>query len=241
MLINLKNMEMKKYIYLIILISGLIFTGCEKKVSTEDPSRITYYVVFELEGEGLVTVPLGGTYTEPGYTAMEGETDVTADVVVTTDLDESSLGVYTVMYAAENVDGFVAGTERTVIVYDPSAPADDFSGSYLTDIVRTESDGSNPRPYAGACNISKIAQGIFYVDCLLGGTYSIGYGYGPAYAMTGYIALNGDNTLSLLSSYVAGWGDGLEGFQNGEYDPGTGLLYWESIYASGDIYAVTLN
>ena len=49
------------------------------------------------------------------------------------------------------------------------------------------------------------------------------------------------SALSLLSSYVAGWGDGLEGFQNGEYDPGTGLLYWESIYASGDIYAVTLN
>lgn len=244
MLINQKNIEMKKYIYLFILISGLIFTSCEKKVSTEDTSRITYYVVFELEGPSLMTIPLGGTYTEPGYTATEGETDVTTDVVITSDLDESSLGYYTIEYSATNVDGFDASTVRNVVVYDPAAPADDFSGSYLTDIIRTEdpsADDPNPRAYSGACNITKIAQGIFYVDCLLGGTYYIGYGYGPAYAMTGYLALNGDYTLSLLSSYVAGWGDGLEGFQNGEYDPGTGLLYWESIYAGSDVFAVTLN
>jgi hypothetical protein len=233
---------MKKHIYLlIILVSGLLISSCEKKVTTEDTSRITYYVTFELEGASLITIPIGGTYTEPGYSAMEGETNVTADVVVTSDLDESSLGYYTIVYSATNVDGFDASTERNVVVYDPAAPADDLSGSYSTDILRTEGDGTNPRAHAGASNITKVANGIFYVDCLLGGIYSIDYGYGPAYAMTGYLSLNSDNTLTHLSSYVQGWGDGLEGFQNGEYDPGTQLLYWESIYAYGDIYAITLN
>jgi hypothetical protein len=236
-------MMMKKNIYLlIILVSGLVFLGsCEKKTSSEDTSRITYYVTFELDGPSLVIIPAGGTYVEPGYTAMEGETDVTADVDVSSDLDESTPGYYTIVYSAINKDGFSAAVQRNVVVYDPASPDDDFSGSYITDIIRTESDGSDPRPYSGAANITKVAQGVFYVDCLLGGTYSIGYGYGPAYAMTGYIKLEADYSITLLSSYVAGWGDGLEGFQNGEYDSGTGFLYWESIYASGDIYAVTLN
>jgi hypothetical protein len=59
--------------------------------------------------------------------------------------------------------------------------------------------------------------------------------------MTGYVALNANNTITLLSSFVQGWGDSLEGFQNGEYNETTGLPYWESIYAAGDIYAVTLK
>ncbi len=117
----------------------------------------------------------------------------------------------------------------------------DISGTYSTSITRTESDGTNPRDYAGVTNITKVAQGIFYVDCLLGGTYSVHYGYGPNYGMTGYIALNTDNTLSLLSSYIPGWGDGLEDFRNGVYNEGAGLPYWESGYAGGDFYAVTMS
>lgn len=232
---------MKKSIYLLLIVfSGLLFS-CEKQTSTEDTSKITHFVTFELDGPSVVTVPIGESYVEPGYTAYEGENDVTPNVVVTDDIDETSLGVYTVTYSADNVDGFGAEVERTVVFYDPNAPTTDISGSFSTTIVRTESDGINPRNYAGAVNISNIAPGIFYVDCLLGGTYSIDAGYGPAYAMTGYVALNNDNTLSLLSSYLSGWEDGLEGFQNGVYDEGTGLCYWESIYADGDIYAVTCN
>lgn len=59
--------------------------------------------------------------------------------------------------------------------------------------------------------------------------------------MKGYIALQSDNSLLLISSHLDGFGDELEGFQNGVYEPGTGIPYWESIYANGDIYAVTLN
>ena len=232
---------MKKLLNILIIFALLLFvsTSCEKITSTEDESKITYYVTFELEGDALMKIPLGQDYVEPGYTAMEGETDVTGNVQVSGTVDSDSPGLYPIDYSAENTDGYSSSISRTVIVYDPLAPDTDISGYYTTSITRTEDDGTNPRVYSGEMNITKIAQGIFYVDCLLGGTYSVHYGYGSAYAMTGYIALNADNSISLLSSYVRGWGDGLEGFQNGVYNDATGLPYWESIYAGGDIYAVT--
>lgn len=224
---------------LLSLFLVLSIFSCEKE--SEGLTRITYYAEIDLEGSSTVAVPLSGTYTEPGYTGSENGVDKTSEVEVSDDINTASLGVYTVTYQLINSDGFYSTTTRTVVVYDPSSPADDFSGTYSTSIVRTESDGSDPRNYAGEVNITKLANGLFYVDCLLGGTYSIYAGYGSSYAMTGYITLNSDYTISVVYSYVAGWGDGLEGFQNGTYDVSTGLPYWESVYASGDIYAVTMS
>lgn len=229
---------MKKLLASLFILS-ILFVGCEKDTSTEDISTITSYVTFDLEGELLMKIPLGQGYTEPGFVAMEGESDVTGNVEVAGTVDGDSPGLYTLNYSATNADGYPSTTSRTVIVFDPTAPATDISGTYTTAIVRTEDDGTNPRDYAGEVNISKVAQGIFYTDGLLGGTYSIHYGYGSGYAMTGYIALNADNSITLLSSFVQGWGDGLEGFQNGMWNDATGVPYWESVYANGDVYAVT--
>lgn len=223
---------------LLLLVLSLSLTNCEKE--SEGRYRITYYAEITLEG-GTVSIPVGGTYTEPGFKGEENGVDKTSEIVVANDIDASAIGVYAVDYALENADGYFSFASRTVVVYDPAAPEGDFSGTYTTSIVRTESDGTNPRNYEGASTITKLGPGFFEVSCLLGGTYSIGYGYGSAYAMHGYYILNADNTLSLISSFVSGWGDGLEGFQNGVYDPGTGLPYWESIYAGGDIYAVTCS
>ncbi len=230
-----------KKIFASLFVLSILFSGCKKDITTEDTSIITYYVTFKLEGQTLMKIPKGESYVEPGFNATEGESDVTGSVVVDGTVDANSPGLYTINYSAENSDGYSSDVTRTVIVYDPTAPETDFSGTYSTKIVRTEADGSNPRDYSGEINITKIAQGIFYVDCLLGSTYSIFYGYGSGYAMTGYIALNADNSLSLLSSYVAGWGDGLTGFKNGKYDPTTELPYWESIYAGNDTFAVTTS
>lgn len=235
---------MKELFKIFVIVSLVIgFSACEKNTSTEDISTITYYVTFELEGEELMSIELGDPYVEPGYTALEGEEDVTSEVVVSGEVNSESPGLYTLTYSAVNSDGYSSSTDRTVIVYNPAAPDDDFSGTYSSAIERTESDGSNPRNHNATINITKVAQGIFYVDCLLGAIYSISspYGYGPNYAMTGYIALEADYSLTLLSSYIRGWGDGLEGFQNGVYNTITGIPYWESIYAGGDVYAITLS
>jgi len=225
---------------LLLFVLALSLTNCETVKESEGRFRITYYAEITLTG-GTVLIPVGGTYTEPGFTGEENGVDKTSDIIVTDDIDASAIGAYAVDYSLENADGYLSFASRTVLVYDPAAPEDDFSGTYTTSIVRTESDGTNPRDYAGETTITKLGPGFFEVSCLLGGTYSIGYGYGSAYAMHGYYILNADYTLTLISSFVAGWGDGLEGFQNGVYDPGTGLPYWESIYAGSDTYAVTCS
>lgn len=226
-----------KNIYKIFSLFLLIGTlmSCEK--DSEDISRITYYVDIALEGESSVAIALGEQYAEPGFTAMEGENDVSESVEITSNVDNNQIGVYQVSYSATNQDGFSSSTARTVVVYDPAAPDVDLSGTYNTSVVRTESDGSNPRPRSSSIEITKVGNGVFYVNCLLGYYYAAGYG--PAYAMTGYISLNADNTFSLITSHVQGWGDGLEAFNKGTYNATTGELYWESIYAGADIFAAT--
>ena len=222
-----------------ILFSLLVLFGtmisCDKE--SEDLSKITYYAEIMLDGETTVTVPLGGSYVEPGYSALENDEDKTADVIVEDNIDNSTAGVYEVTYAIANSDGFNTYATRTVVVavVDPDAPA---SGVYNTNVVRTESNGSNPRPRSSSIVVVNEGNDVYYVGGLLGYYYAAGYG--PAYAMNGRIKFHKDtNTFTLIESHVEGWGDGLEAFQNAKYDPETGELYWESIYAGADIFAAT--
>ncbi|WP_010422445.1 BT_2262 family domain-containing protein [Anaerophaga thermohalophila] len=226
--------------YLLFLVGIImLLSSCEKSTSTEDISTITHFVTFELQEGDVVAIEKGEEYVEPGFIAMEGDNDVTSNVTVTGEVGEN-LGVYELTYSAVNKDGYPSSVTRQVIVYDPASPQDDLTGDYAAEVVRTEGDGTNPRPFPNSSvSISRVAQGIFYVEGLMGNYYSIGSDYGSNYRMDGYIALNSDYSISVLYSHVIGWGDGLEDFRNGSYDPETGTLYWESIYAGGDIFAVT--
>lgn len=229
---------MKKILFILsIFFLFVTVISCEKE--SEGLSIITYYVEIDLDGGSTVAIPLGSEYEEPGFTAMEGENEVTDQVEVSSNVNASEIGVYQVNYEAVNADGFSSSTSRTVVVYDPTAPEVDLSGTYNTSIVRTEADGSSPRSYSAQMTVTKQGTGVFYVSCLLGGTYSIGFGYGPAYAMTGYINLNSDYSISMITSFVQGWGDSLENFKDATYNPETGNLEWVSVYAGADNFAVT--
>lgn len=228
---------MKKIINIVGFACLFLFISCEKE--TEGISFETNYATFELTGGSPYNLPLGTAYTEPGVKAVAGGDEL--PVVATNDIDPSTLGIYVVNYSATNVDGYEATTTRTVAVYDPTAPATDFSADYISDMYRTNADGSGRREFLGlAVSVSKVGPGIFYVTDLLGGYYAQGIAYGDAYAMTGYLALNADNSLKLLSSHINGWGDGLGGFKDGKYDPATGILTWTSTYANRPFY-VTLK
>ena len=92
--------------------------------------------------------------------------------------------------------------------------------------------------------ISKVAGNIYSVSDLFGGWYTCIQGrggyyvdlYGASYAtyfdMTGNLILNADMTVTLLSSYIACWGDGLDYLVNGTYDPETKTLTYDTRYAS---------
>ena len=88
---------------------------------------------------------------------------------------------------------------------------------------------------------TEYVPGIFYCNDLFGGWYEQIRGYGNSYAMTGYVCLNPDNTITLLSSYVKGWGDGLDYIDNGVYDPETGQISYNLSYAGSILIDVVLN
>jgi hypothetical protein len=225
----------------LILISFLAFIqSCEKELSSEGVSKLTYYVTIELTHGSIVTNPKGSAFVDPGYKAMEGPTDVTGKVVVDGSVDVSKVGLYELTYKVSNTDGFVSSVSRTVIVYDPAAPSTDITGNYLSDVSRI----SPARAFTGLnVRIVKKAPGIFYVSDLLGGYYDQGsnYLYGEAFALTGFVQLNADNSLTYISSYNAGWGDSANSFSDGLYNPVTKGISWKVNYIVYDfLVALTL-
>lgn len=233
---------------------GLVaLSSCEKKVSTEDPSTITYYVSFEMNGDETMLVPLNSTFTDPGVVATENGVDVNDKVVVIitdpagnpiSNIATTAPGLYYVNYSAVNADGFSASVDRTVIVYDPSVTVS-IAGTYATDMAntkygtagRTFADYAPSYGFSGTpvVTFSEIAPGFFQCNDLLGGWYGQIRAYGAKYYMSGIVALNADNTLSLISSYIPGWGDGLDYLNNSSFDPATGTMKYDVCYA-GQIY-----
>lgn len=60
-------------------------------------------------------------------------------------------------------------------------------------------------------------DGTYYVDDLFGGWYHQRTGYGADYCMNGNVRIDENGIVTLIDSYVSGWGDSLEGL-TGTYD-----------------------
>jgi hypothetical protein len=226
---------------LIFILLAVFISSCERELTSEGVSQLTKYVTFSLTEGDLVISPRGTAFVDPGFIALEGTTDVSAAVTVTGSVDSNVIGLYEITYTATNSDGYSSSATRTVIIYDPAAPATDISGDYLAATSRV----SPARSFSGlSVTITKLAPGFFLVSDLLGGFYDQGanYRYGPAYALVGYLQLNADNTLTYVSSYNAAWGDSANSFTNGVYNPGTNGISWTVQYTpSNYTWNVTLT
>lgn len=233
---------MKKIIYSLFVCLLLVLVSCQDKTSY-DVSKITYYVTYKMSGDQTTLVPVGTSYVEPGIKAMEGTKDVTATMKTTGTVDVNKIGLYPITYSAVNADGFASSATRLVIVCDPTVTTDISgkyalaSGSYRQVIktgVKVSFSGYN-------ISLTKVAPGIFYVSDFLGGYYDQRAAYGTSYAMTGYVKLNPDNTLTLLSSKIAGWGDSLDSLVNAAYNPGTNAIHWDATYANSYTWFLDFN
>jgi len=145
---------MKKGLKLIMIALTLFAAfSCEDKV-TEGISSITYYPVITLKGDQWNQVKVGGTFTDPGATAKEGETDI--EVKATGTVDTKTPGVYVIEYTAVNKDGYSSVEYRYVGVISATATAD-ISGSYKRN--------------AGAFGVSKVTKvsGNLYTADNVGG------------------------------------------------------------------------
>ncbi len=205
---------MKKYLIFILAILSLVTIACDDN-ETENVSRITYYANLKLKGGDVIVLKKGQAYTEPGYTATEGENDITKDVVVTGKIDSNTIGAQTISYAVKNKDGFEKKVERLVLITPTKTSSVDISGIYTG-----EREGAG-KSSADACKITKLGEGTFLADDFFAGYYNLIRGYGASYRLKVYFVLNEDNTYTALNT-SSPWG--AWEILNSAYNPADGTL-----------------
>ena len=146
-------------IKLFIVCTGVVFVmGCAKDPSfnyaegTVGSSKIVYFPSVAIQGDRLIIMDQGGTYTDPGVEAKLNGQDV--PVTTTGTVDPATPGVYDIEYSAQSPDGYSASDWRTVVVIstDAAIDANDFTGDYKRDLTGTISAWT------------KTGRGVYTVD-----------------------------------------------------------------------------
>ena len=208
---------------------SFVLTSCGDKES-EGLSRFTYYPVLELQGGDYMVVDKGSTFQDPGFTATLNGEDVSSQVAVSSNVNTSKSGVYSVVYSIKNSDGITANAKRTVVVLDPNSAVEGF---YLTQADSYRLRQGAQVAYGSEFEILIIdnGDGSYDVDDMLGGWYCQRAGYGTNYAMEATITIADDGTVDCVDNYVPGWGDGLDDFE-GTFDAATSTFQINAVYAA---------
>lgn len=212
---------------------ALVMASCGDKKS-EGLSRITYYPSIQLEGDSYLVWEKGVAYEEPGYVSELNGEDVTSQVTVSGAVDVNKSGIYTLTYTTvKNSDGFDASASRTVVVLDSSSAIEGFYMNQATSNRNGTAYGKNFQVL-----VIDNGDGTISVDDLLGGWYCQRAGYGTKYAMSGVLGVAEDGTLTLIDSYIPGWGDGLDSFE-GKFDAATSTINFVCVYAGSLTFTET--
>lgn len=209
---------------------ALTMVSCSK--DSEGLSRITYYPSIELVGDSYLVWDKGVAYKEPGYTSILNGEDVTDKVTVSGEVDVNTSGIYQLTYTTtKNEDGFNASATRTVVVLDPNSAIEGFYMNQAT-------SNRNGTAYGKAYEVLVIdnGDGTVSIDDLLGGWYCQRAGYGTNYAMQGIVAIDGAGTMTLVDSYVPGWGDSADSLEGTYKD---GVFNFVLVYAGSLTFTET--
>ncbi len=242
---------MKKiYLFGLLALGMLALSSCNDGKDELTDSRLTYYADLQMQGDEFMLVPVGSKFVDPGCTGTLAGEDITSKIVIegADEVDTNTLGFYYITYSAEGSDGYPASVERTVCVYDPTVTLD-ISGEYIVDMeasiyqgARTYADRAAYYGNTTQCTgitFDMIVPGIYYVNDIFGGWYDQIRAYGSRYAMTAYVSVDNDGNIDLLSSYIAGWGDGVDYLEDGKFEDG--VISYSLCYA-GQIYMdIVLN
>ncbi len=226
---------MKKTFYNILLSAAAVLSLVSCGEKEESRTWITAYPSLTMNGDNVLFVEKGDDFVDPGCVAILDGEDVSDKVVVISNVDASKPGKYSISYSLTNVDGFAASASRTVYVMDSS---DKFTGVFVVQEGTKRTTDAGVSPYSGfEVIIYGSPEEGYVISDLLAGYYEYGRGYGSSYAMAGLVNLGSDGTISLVSSYIPGWGDGCSSL-SGTFD-GTTISY-ETVYA-GMIFTVILK
>lgn len=250
---------MKKLYLLGLLTLGMLtLASCNDDNDELTDSRLTYFAELQMEGDDFMIVPVGTEFVDPGckaflYNKSTGEiNDITNQVVVSgaDDVDPNTMGFYYVTYSAPGSDGYLSSVTRTVCVCDPTVTLD-MAGTYDTD-MEASLYGTNKNPFSlyaanygftsqcSGITFKRLAPGFYQVNDLLAGWYEQLRGFGVTYSagigmMSGYVSLDNDGNITLISSYIRAWGDSLDYLENGIYDSETGTISY-SISYGGSVF-----
>lgn len=228
-------MNMKRLIYSLLICLGVItFTSCEK--TSDDISKVTHFASLELKGDDVMKIKLNEVYTEPGYTASEGNEDITDNVKITGAVDNTKSDIYTLVYSVANVDGFSVSQSRRVLV-----AASTFASAYFGETK------AGTRHYVNApIQITDKGDGTYEINDIMGGFQF--YGLNPSFAdaydlkAEAIIKLEANNTISMvkLGTWAPEVGVTVLALNSGSYDPATGAINLSLKYNTSELL-VTLT
>lgn len=216
----------------LVLAAGMI--SCEK--TTEGVTGITYYPVIELNG-GTEVIYVGETYEDPGYTAVMNGEDITDQVTVADNIDNTTVGTYSVVYSAVNEQGFSASASRTVYVVAEAGVENLYVGRMTTPKGAVLSGGTHL--------VTDNGDGTYTLDDVMGGYYCW-YTY-PGYDAMGYdffaevdFTLDADGVMTQVGE-VGGWyfaADVKLFIIDGQYDAATGVITFNTSYNGSTLNVV---
>lgn len=201
-----------KKILICLFSLALVFQACEKQVSTEDTSRITYYANLSLLGAENYILNVGEVYNEPGYEADINGEDVSSDVVVSGSVNTNTPGYYPLTYSVANEDGYEKVAVRNVFVLPTGLASEDASGVFTG--LRA---GKTKVPEG--CTVTRLSEGFYHGSDFFGGYYEFIAAYGAAYRLDTYFVIHADYSVEALST-DSPWGPW--DVTNGVWDPATG-------------------
>lgn len=145
---------------LVITAALLVVMGCDREFDSDDIAVGTIrFPAIQVQGDPVVVVNQGGTYTDAGARALLGADDISNTIETTTDLDLTAAGVYTINYSVTNInelDQESTVTEQRVIVVAPANPntSRNLAGTYH----RPQATG------IGVAVWTQIAPGLYIND-----------------------------------------------------------------------------
>ena len=196
---------MKKIVFFIFVLAFTL-SSCDKE--SMGVSKITTYPTLELKGADVLFWEYGTPFVDPGCKGMEGETDISDNISVVSDIDVNNIGRYHMTYKVLNSDGFAATINRLVYVYKSSDPR---NGMYKSAVTLSYKGAAYTSRGPWASSIMVLGNGTdkLWIEDLIGGWYYIGSGYGIDYATAGVITLDSasPNNVTALSGVEAlPWG-----------------------------------
>ncbi|MCD6010210.1 MAG: Bacterial Ig-like domain (group 3) [Flavipsychrobacter sp.] len=144
---------MTRRILALSFVAALAIAGCKKQTGQVSVVKTASYPIITITGPQYISIAVGGVFTPPNATAYDTFYKERPTVVKDLGgLDNTTPGLYTVVYSAKNSNGFI-GTAVVYVAVTDVTDTLDLSGLYWR-----SSDDQRP------ANISKLAKGLFMTD-----------------------------------------------------------------------------